>query len=90
MQRLVSRKIQYVLWAETTCNPETEMTGQEEVDLMGTEQERVKVEEIEITLDEIDNLKGRLTETERTETKASEKWSTEDIKTATQIDNEGR
>ena len=65
------------------------MTGQEAIDQMEIEQGSVKVEETEITLEKSDNLKGGLAEAERNETKANEEWSTEDIKTARQIDNEG-
>ena len=79
----------YVLWAESTCSPEVEMTKQEEINQMEMEQESVKVEETEITLEKSDNLKGEVAEVVRNETKANEEWSTEDIKTARQIDNEG-
>ena len=62
------------------------MTGQEKVDLMGAEQERVKVKETEIKGEKSDKLKRRLAETERNETEAKEEWSTENIKTVGQTD----
>merc|ERR1711980_54715 len=71
----------YVLWAESTCSPEVEMTKQEEINQMEMEQESVKVEETEITLEKSDNLKGEVAEVVKNETKANKEWSTEDIKT---------